>query len=85
MKRKSTINYDSESDVVYIVIKKGPEATIEEVSPGINVELDEKGEIIGIEILRASKFFKPIAKPLYWQINRVSHMVANHLTIASQR
>ena len=36
-----------------------------EVAPGINVELDEKGEVVGIEILNASSFLKPIAKPLY--------------------
>jgi len=29
------------------------------------VELDEKGEVIGIEILNASNFFKAVAKPLY--------------------
>lgn len=68
MKKMSLVNYDSESDVLYIVIKKGPEETVVEVAPGINVELDEKGEIIGIEIPRASKFFKPIAKPLYQQM-----------------
>lgn len=50
MKKMSLVNYDSESDMLYIVIKKGPEETVVEVAPGINVELDEKGEIIGIEI-----------------------------------
>lgn len=68
MKMKPVINYDSESDVVYIVVRKGPEEAVVEVAPGVNVELDEKGEIIGIEILRASKFFKPIAKSLYRQM-----------------
>ena len=72
MKREPLINYDSESDVVYIVVRKGPEETVVEVAPGINVELDEKGEIIGIEILRASKFFKPIVKPLYRQMQVIS-------------
>jgi len=64
MKKPPLVNYDSKSDVIYIVVKKGPEETIVEVAPGVNVELDEKGEIIGIEILRASKLFKPIAKSL---------------------
>jgi len=36
-----------------------------EVAPGVNVELDAKGDVIGIEILKASKFLLPVAKPLY--------------------
>jgi len=68
MKKPPLVNYDSKSDVIYIVVKKGPEETIVEVAPGVNVELDEKGEIIGIEILRASKLFKPIVKSLQHQM-----------------
>lgn len=71
MKKKALVNYDSESDVLYIVTKKGPEESAVEIVPGVNVELDEKGEIIGVEILHASKFFKPIAKPLYQQMQLI--------------
>ena len=60
MKRKPLINYDASSDVFYIVFKSGPEETVVEMAPGINVELDENGQIIGIEILHASKLFKPV-------------------------
>ena len=62
---KPLINYDSKSDVLYIVARKGEEKEFVEIAPGINVELDENGEVIGIEILNASNFLKPIAKPLY--------------------
>lgn len=65
MSSKSAVNYDSEADVLYIVSKKGQEEESIEIAPGVNVELDEKGEVIGIEILNASKFFKSVAKPLY--------------------
>ncbi len=65
MSKKPLVNYDSASDVLYIVTKKGAEEESVEVAPGIHVELDEKGEVIGIEILNASAFFKPVAKPLY--------------------
>ena len=65
MKKKSVINYDSKSDVLYIVAQKGVEEEFIEIAPGINVELDEKGQVIGIEILNASKCLKHIAKPLY--------------------
>lgn len=65
MNNKPLVNYDSKSDVLYIVARKGKEEEFVEIVPGINVELDEKGEVIGIEILNASNFFKPIAKSLY--------------------
>lgn len=65
MSTKSLINYDSKADILYIVAKKGREEEFIEIAPGINVELDDKGEVIGIEIINASKIFRPIAKPLY--------------------
>lgn len=63
--KKPLLNYDSDSDILYIVTKKGQEEQFIEVAPGVNVELDEKGEVIGIEILNASTFLRPVAKPLY--------------------
>ncbi|MEK6646980.1 MAG: DUF2283 domain-containing protein [Candidatus Firestonebacteria bacterium] len=71
MTKKNLVNYDTDADVLYIVTKKGQEESVLEIAPGINVELGEKGEIIGIEILHASKVFKPIAKPLYHQMELV--------------
>lgn len=71
MRKRQIIHYDSESDVLYIAVKKGREEEFVEVAPGVNVELDENGKVIGIEILEASKFFKPIAKPLYEHVQAV--------------
>lgn len=68
MKKKSLVNYDPESDVLYIITRKGREEEFVEIAPGINVELDDTGRVIGIEIFHASKIFKPIAKPLYRQM-----------------
>jgi uncharacterized protein YuzE len=65
MNNKPKLVYDSKSDVLYIAARKGKEEEFVEIAPGINVELDEKGEVIGIEILNASNFLRPIAKPLY--------------------
>ena len=66
MSKKPLINYDYDSDVLYIAAKKkAAEEEFVEVAPGINVELDDKGQVIGVEILNASKCLKPIAKPLY--------------------
>lgn len=65
MNNKPLLHYDSKSDTIYIVTRKGKEEEFIEVAPGINVEFNKKGEVVGIEILDASRFLKPIAKPLY--------------------
>jgi uncharacterized protein YuzE len=61
---KKIINYDAQSDVLYLGIKKGDEEEYVEIAPGISVELDENKSVIGVEILHASQVFKPVAKPL---------------------
>ena len=48
--------YDPESDSLHIHVKEGQEDSFEEVVPGINLELNARGEIIGVEILKASRF-----------------------------
>ena len=65
---KSNIHYDAKADVIYIVTRKGMEEEFVEIAPGVQVELDRQGRVIGIEILNASTFLKPIAKPLYRQM-----------------
>jgi len=65
---KKIINYDQKSDVLYIGVKRGVEEEFVEVSPGINVELDSKGQVIGIEILSASRVLKSVVRPLQKQI-----------------
>lgn len=60
--KKPKINYDAKSDVFYVILKEGYEEKHEEISPGVYVERDKKGEILGLEILNASenigRFFK---------------------------
>ncbi len=51
--------------MIYIITKKGKEEEFVEIAPGINIEFNKSGEIIGIKILNASRFLKPIAKSLY--------------------
>jgi uncharacterized protein YuzE len=52
---KPKVHYDAQSDVLYLLIKEGYEEKFVEVMEGINVELGEKGELLGIEILNASR------------------------------
>jgi uncharacterized protein YuzE len=63
--REPKVNYDPSADVLYLVTQKGVEAEFREVIPGVNVELDEKGQVIGVEILEASRILKNVLEPLY--------------------
>ena len=54
-KPKDKIYYDKKSDALWLLIKSGVEEEVKEVSPGVNIELDKNGELLGIEILNASK------------------------------
>lgn len=52
---KNKIYYDKKTDVLWFMIKSGPEEEHKEVAPGVSVELGKNGELLGIEILGASK------------------------------
>lgn len=52
---KDKIYYDKKSDALWLLIKSGAEEESKEVAPGVNVELGKDGELLGIEILNASK------------------------------
>ena len=54
-KLNQKIYYDKDTDVLWLYIKKGAEEEHKEVMPGVSLELGEKGELLGIEILNASK------------------------------
>ena len=57
-------NYDEKSDSLFIYLKEGEEENFEEIVPGINIEFDKNNEVIGIEILKASRFSEKIKKPI---------------------
>lgn len=38
-------------------MKKGAEVSSEEIAPGMSVEYDTRGSVIGVEVLRASRLF----------------------------
>lgn len=50
--------YFEKEDILHLSISDEPEADSVEISPNITVELDDKGELIGIEILQASTFVR---------------------------
>ena len=55
---KPRIRYFEQEDVLHLVIADGPESGSVELSPNITVELNDKNEIIGVEILNASAFLR---------------------------
>lgn len=56
--KKPKMTYFDKEDVLHLVISEEPEHNSIEVSPNITAELNEKGELIGIEILEASTFIR---------------------------
>ncbi len=57
------VYYDREFDILYFA-RRGKEEQVVEISPGVNVELDANGDLIGIEILNASRLMKSVIEPL---------------------
>jgi uncharacterized protein YuzE len=63
-KNKPLVRYDPSSDVLYIATRKGVEEEFTEVAPGVNVEIDDRGNVLGVEIRRASHTLKGFLKLL---------------------
>jgi uncharacterized protein YuzE len=53
---KVRLTYFETDDVLHLSVSDEAEAGSVEVSPNITAELNDKGELIGIEILGASTF-----------------------------
>jgi len=55
---KMRMVYFEKDDVLHLAISDEPEAGSVELGPNITVELNDQGEMIGIEILEASRFIR---------------------------
>jgi uncharacterized protein YuzE len=60
MKRKGSLKYYPEADVLYVLIKTGEEAKSVEIEPGVTAEMDKRGRLMGIEILDASQYLRKV-------------------------
>ena len=49
------IEYDTEVDAIYIRIQEKEVAHTKEIEEGINLDLDNEGKIIGLEIIGATE------------------------------
>ena len=52
------MKYFEQEDILYLTISDEPEANSVEISPNITVELNDLGELIGVEITNASAFIR---------------------------
>jgi uncharacterized protein YuzE len=52
------MNYFPEQDVIHLAITDEEEMESMEISPNITAELNANGELIGVEILKASIFLR---------------------------
>ena len=73
--------YDEEEDILYLA-KAGNESQVVEVSPGVNMELDGNGNLIGVEVFKASLMFKnartsaqPCGKVRFYGFSKVPPVV----------
>ncbi len=49
------LHYHPETDSLYVEFKSGPGAETLEVTDGLNVDLDDQGEVVGFDIDHASR------------------------------
>jgi uncharacterized protein YuzE len=55
---KTRMTYFKDEDVLHLAVSDAKEAGSVELSPNVTAELNDKGELIGIEILEASLFIR---------------------------
>jgi uncharacterized protein YuzE len=53
------IEYSKEADAIYVYFKEEFVATSREIEDGVVIDFDEKGLLIGIEVLDVSQRFSP--------------------------
>ena len=52
------MNYFKEEDILHLLISEESETGSVEISPNITAELNEAGELIGVEIINASTYIR---------------------------
>ena len=61
--RNVKFEYDRAADAAYLTLAHGKVLESEEVEPGVIVDLDQRDQIVGVEILRFAQRFMRRQKP----------------------
>lgn len=56
--KKLKVHYDADADALSVMVRHGSEEEFKEIAPGVSVEFDKKKQVIGFEILNASRHFR---------------------------
>lgn len=64
------LKIDEQADALYLTLSEAPAAESEEVSPGIIMDYDDAGRVVGIEMLYLSRR-APTADLRRWQFESV--------------
>ena len=81
---KTRMTYFKDEDVLHLAVSDAKEVGSVELSPNITAELNDKGELIGIEILEASSFIRDSilesaqAKMLDFSLSHNEAIAADH-------
>ncbi len=57
-KKTPRMVYFEQEDILHLALSDEPEAGSVEIGPNITAELNDRGELIGVEILNASTFLR---------------------------
>ncbi len=49
------VRFEQEADALHVRIDESPVFESEEIRPGVVLDLDQRGEVIGLEMLRVSQ------------------------------
>lgn len=58
-RRNVKIEYDPSVDAAYLTLESGKIVDSEQVKPGLVLDFDKDDHLVGVEILRFSRRFKP--------------------------
>jgi len=54
-KERVKVSYDASSDILYLLFKEGPSEELVEAGSDVVLEIDGKGNVMGLEIWNAKK------------------------------
>ena len=68
------LEYDGEADAAYLRLGEGRVAETIEVERGVLLDLDEKGRVVGVEVLEASRRLGSVVSKLHLLASRVKRV-----------